>query len=66
MGYRVDSCRIVMSVFVEFDGYREVDFTLPLPIAHDDPLILLALERNRELLWAAAKAAGPENTGFLG
>ena len=61
MSYRVDSLRVTATVYVPFEGYRAVDFVLPQPIALDDPLVIMAMERNRQILEAQVRAAGPAN-----
>lgn len=58
---RIDSCRITMTAYISFEGYSSIDFTLPLPIDIDDPLIVMLLERNRQIKEAACRAAGPAN-----
>ena len=40
-------------------GYTSIDFVLPQPIDPDDPLIVMILERNHQLIEAQARAAGP-------
>jgi hypothetical protein len=58
---RIDSCRITMTAYVAFEGYRSIDFTLPLPIDLDDPLIVMLLERHRQIIEAQVRAADPCN-----
>ena len=67
MSYRVDSFRVIATVYVPFEGYREINFALANPIDMDDPLVVMAMERHRKILVAAAQAQAPAgNLGGIG
>lgn len=59
MSIRIDSCRVRLTIFADFEGYTGIDFCLPLPIDPDDPLIVMILERNRQLIEAAERNEPP-------
>lgn len=59
MSFTVDSCRITVVMHRDFAGWQTIDLVLPQPIDPDDPLVVMAMERNRQILEAQARAAGP-------
>jgi len=59
MSYRVDGCRISLLLHIPFAGSTLIDFSLPTPIDADDPLVVMILERNRQITEAQIRAEGP-------
>jgi hypothetical protein len=65
MGFRVDNVSVTLSICDEFEGSHVVAFSY-VPRA-DDPLVIAALAKNKELNLAAL-AADPPSLGdiFIG
>jgi hypothetical protein len=61
MSFRFDSLRVTATVYKPGYGFVAIDFSLPQPIDPDDPLVVMVMERNRQINEAAARAAGPAN-----
>jgi hypothetical protein len=63
MGFRIDSVAVRISVYVEFEGHHDIEFTYT-PSA-DDPLVNALLAKNTELSNAAVAAdTNPINPFF--